>query len=373
MLYIVSIGLFMFNIVKKNSKVLYVLLFVFLWLLFGWSSGNADSGVYISRFDNYNSLANETEKLFTKLLELVHEIGGTYQTFLIIVATVGLAIIAYIIYKYSENFTFVAALYFLFPFVMDVTQIRNYTAFVIVIYGFKYLISNDKNSDLKYLICIAVAANFHFSTIVFAIMLVPKHFSIQKTIFVTVICIIVLFLVPSMFIAIQKYSGVLFNSIKVEKVLDVATNRYTINTIYKTWFRVIVFFCSFLIMYYFILKPRLIYLKEIELKKVRIGLEERKKIIELVAKMNIVMLMILPLITISVDFYRLQQALSIFNYIAFSQYFIPIKRNVMTKGNILVSTLCIIIAFINLYLLVLNNSNYNTVFRPVFENNLLFN
>jgi hypothetical protein len=371
MLYICGLGVLILNLAKKNSKVIYLISILFLWILFGWSSGNADSATYLSRFENYNSLSNETEKIFTKLMEFVHKIGGSYQMFLIIVSMVGLIVIAYITYKFSDNFSFILALYFIFPFVMDVTQIRNYTAFVVLIYGFRYLFCDEKLSGLKYCICVIIATGCHFSAIVFLIMLVPKYFDTKKTILFTIVCVIILFSILLLSDFIIKYASLFINPIKVQKVLEVAQNRYNMRTVYKTWIRIFIFFGTFFYMSY-ILRCKFKKINNDDLKNCRINLNQRKLIVELVSKMNIIILIIIPLIIISVDFYRLQQVVSIFNYIAYTQYFIPIKKRTTTKGNILVSAICIIIAFLNLYLLVLSNINFQTVFRPIFENNLLF-
>ena len=96
----------------------------------------------------------------------------------------------------------------------------------------------------------------------------------------------------------------------------------------------------------------------------------------LICRLNIVILTILPFILFTVDFYRLQQTLILFNYCAISNWMVQPslkKRYYVTINlkNTVYLWMTLFFAFLNLFLLVLRSSNINTVFRAFFEKNIL--
>ena len=86
---IAIIFIIMCLICKRNNKVAFIFGLVVLWILFGWSSRNADYSIYLDRFYNYDATISEiTEPLFTNLMKVFNVINFDYQTFLIIISLV---------------------------------------------------------------------------------------------------------------------------------------------------------------------------------------------------------------------------------------------------------------------------------------------
>ena len=151
---------------------------------------------------------------------------------------------------------------------------------------------------------------------------------------------------------------------KINYVLKSASTKYTIKNIFNVCFRIIVYF----ILYYI---ANII--TQNRLKKFEEDDKDKKlEICEIVLKMNIVSLLIIPVTLYSVDIYRIQQALTIINYITLSYYFKKTSTGMINKKNMVFCIYTLFMAFINLYLLVLSNNNINTVFIPLFKNNLFF-
>lgn len=372
MLYIFTLIIVILGLIKKKSNIVFGMMLVWMWLMLGWSSGNADYIIHLGRFNNYDLISEYTEILYTALMRLANEAGLTYQQFLPLVMLVYVIMIGYIGEKLSEVPAFVLALYFIFPACMEAVQIRYTLAAAFVLLGFFFLFQEEgRDSEVKYICCIIIGALLHVSTIVFILFVIIKWLSIRKTIAYTVVVSGVLYLSRmSMLISlIGRLPGM---SEKTGRVLTSAANRYSNITVMKTTFRCVVFFCFFMLLVY--------YLKE---KNNRYKNDLNLQFIENVEKANIVSLVILPLLSYSVDFYRIQQTLTLLNYCALS-YFCRILptayktngntgiRFVTTKKRLAYTFGCVAMAITNLYYLVLNSNNILTVFRSFFENNLFF-
>ena len=171
-----------------------------------------------------------------------------------------------------------------------------------------------------------------------------------------------------MLISVRYLSGITIEgdstfANKTNRVLVSASEKYSNKSIYKTYVRMIIFFVTYYLAY-IIVQKKLLLNKEENKQKLQVN--------ELILKINIVTLIIIPATAFSVDFYRIQQTLSILNYIALSYYFIkptPLKK--INLKYLMFTGYCVAMSFINLYFLVLGNANIDTVFWPLFKNNLL--
>jgi hypothetical protein len=369
MLYVLTFAIIILGLVKKKSNIIFGAMLVWMWLMLGWSSGNADYAIHLGRFENYAVISEYTEVLYTALMKLANNAGLTYAQFLPLVMLVYVAMIGYIVKKLSVAPAFVLALYFIFPACMEAVQVRYTLAAAFVLLGFFFLLQEEgRASEVKYICCIIVAALMHVSTILFLLFVFVKRLSIRKTLVYTGIISGVLYLSRMQMIIslIGRLPGM---SEKTSMVLTSAANRYTNITIMKTTFRCMVFFGLFMVLIYYLKKRNSKYKNNLNLQ-----------FIENVEKANIVSLVILPLLSYSVDFYRIQQTLTLLNYCALSYFCYvfptPIKNGdtsiqfVTTKKRLAYIIGCVAMAMINLYYLVLNSNNVQTVFKPFFEDNL---
>lgn len=95
--------------------------------------------------------------------------------------------------------------------------------------------------------------------------------------------------------------------------------------------------------------------------------------------MNISILPLVGLLSFSADLFRIQLSLSLVNYVAFAQYFDLRDKLQMHREITKVSrTTCVLVVgtifvtIVGLYLWVLSSTNISSVFRALFENNILF-
>lgn len=366
MLYILVPVVILLALVKWKSNRVFFVTLMLMWILLGWSSGNADYSIHLGRFNNYEQNSGFTEILYTALMRFANGLGFTYPQFLPVM-TLWVILVIGLLAKKSKAPAFVLALYMMFPICMDAVQVRYTFAGSVVLLGLYYLINEkSKYGEIVFASCIILATLLHISSIVFLLFLPVKRFDIRKTAIYTLSISAVLYLSQARFMIgiLRKLPGM---GEKISRVLSMSATRYTWITILKTDFRVIVFFLQFIIIILYVRK---------RLRKRNNN--EGKNFIENVIKLNIMSLGILPLITYSVDFYRIQQTLSLLNYCSLSYFFLTIgnqsqrEKFMISKKVLMFDAICLLMTFVNLYLLVLNSSNIDTVFRPFLEKNLFF-
>lgn len=166
---------------KRNlGSIALFILFLWSWTIFGFNTYNPDyKGYEVGYYSGFSGTANSTyignsvEIGFKLLCSVFNVLGVPYQFFLEIISFICLGIIVKCMkdYTLSPGLAYVA--YLLYPFWMNVIQIRNFIVGVILMFAIRYLMSFDKVNVLKYVFLIMLAATIHSTSIVFlALMLV---------------------------------------------------------------------------------------------------------------------------------------------------------------------------------------------------------
>lgn len=366
----IYIILIIINLYERKSKIYFFTLLGYLWALFGWSSGNADWDIYINRYNNFNEMSGITESLFTELIKIGHKLQMDYRMFLIMLSGVCLILIAKTILELSPEPGLVLALYAIFCFPIDVTQVRFFVAFSIACFGIKYLFEYKRrktvSSLLKWGISLFLAMNIHMSVCILLVLVIPIYFS-RRTIIIFTICFNMLFLlVGSLQSKIFGLISLIMGNDKAS-IIMMAASKYDFAKIRFVWFKTIFIFLGFLLIY--------LYIKYCSINKKNIlGITTNNELLnlEFVCDCNIIILVLLGLITVTTDFYRIQQIIVMMNYLVYSQHLANRVRGIIKVKNAIIIGISLIFAFGALYNLVLNSSNYETVFIPLFHNNVLF-
>ena len=360
--YLVAGTAFLLGLIKKNKTAVLIFVAACIFLLFGWSNGTADLKIFLNRFYNYESVSNTTEPVFNFLMQLFNTLGLEYQHFVIFLALVysaGIVVVCKLVSH--ENVAFPAAMMILFPLCMDATQQRQTLGMCVAWIALLCLMKIKR----KYLSCILfsvfclLATLIHISFIVFFVCIFAKLFNSRTVIVITLIAIFVLFFLGPVFF--RDIGFQIFAKEKVSRVFNMGLNYYGLNSVMSAYFRIFMIFLSFMVPY---LYTKYMTVRTIDSTSV------------LICRLNIVILTILPFILFTVDFYRLQQTLILFNYCAISNWMVQPslkKRYYVTINlkNTVYLWMTLFFAFLNLVLLVLRSSNINTVFRAFFEKNIL--
>lgn len=191
---LISIMLILFCCIKTKSNKLFFIIFIWMWILFSFSYDKADYTMYQQLYAG--NLTNKVEIGFTFLCELFNDrLNIPFQVFIAIYGAIGLSLVGSTIYKYSNRRSFTAACYFIFPFIFDAIQIRNFMAMSIIIFAIRFLIRNEKLDWLKYLILNLIAISIHTFAIIGLVFLLFNFIGKKKLLFLSLIISAIEFLV----------------------------------------------------------------------------------------------------------------------------------------------------------------------------------
>lgn len=360
MQYLISFILILIGLLKKDSKLLFYLQFLWCWVLIGFNTHNPDYLNYKNQYDlvSETGMYSSSEQLFVILIYISNLLHLNYQGFLIIISFIGLLLMAKTIKKYTKNVSFVFALFSLYPLLESAIQIKQFLAMSIVIYSIKFLITKGKKYSLYYIISIIVATSIHSSSIYFLIFLLIKHLK-SKYIVLTSVMMFGVF-----FVTLNIYPEII-TLIADERIY----NQYISSSdmrldIYKSILLIIWQLCGIIIV--------LISSKGIIRSESKdITTLENAKFIDLINKINILMLPSSFFYFYTMLFMRLYRSVLPLNYIAIAICItVIIKKGGKPYFIIILFVTYILLTF--LYFNIISGNVYEHIFFPIFENNLLF-
>ena len=156
-----------------------------MWVLYGWNTGNADYMNYNIAY-YYNAVSNinwSKEVGFQLLCKLFYKFGLQYNQFLVIISIIGLLLITSTVRRYTKNVAFILATYFIFPFMLDVVQVRNFMAMAIVVFALRFLIERKKWGEVKYIILVMFASTIHYIALFYFLFLLTKVRNTKRLIY----------------------------------------------------------------------------------------------------------------------------------------------------------------------------------------------
>lgn len=184
------INLFM----KKKSKLVSFLMIAFLCVMMGANTQNPDIYAYQLNYEKTNLDSLEYGYWFFKQIFIF--LGLDYKWFRIITSAIGILLINNTVKKVIKNESAFYLMYFIYPFLLDVVQVRNFLAMAILIFSTPYLVNDDKGNSLKAIIFILLAMSFQTSAIIY----LPMIFFIKKKknkifilLFIEIVILLVIF------------------------------------------------------------------------------------------------------------------------------------------------------------------------------------
>lgn len=154
--------------IRKKRKFISVSLFLLLVILMGTNTNNPDYFVYKDYFNLTRSI-NDFGFMF--LIRLFNSLNISYEHFRLILAFIGLLLINITVKKSTNNNSLFYLLYFIYPFFIDVVQIRNFIAYAIVLYAITYLIEGTKNGKTKFAALVLIASSIHLTSVIYLVFL----------------------------------------------------------------------------------------------------------------------------------------------------------------------------------------------------------
>lgn len=348
-------------LIKKNSKFFFFSMLILLWIICSFTTGNADESLYISRYNEYLNWAGKTELIYFYFIVFLNKLHIPYIGFKMISSFIEISLIGYTVFKHSKSPNIVLVLYFIFPFMIDVAQMRNALATAVMIFGSGFILNNIESehksnkinmNDIKFVICILIATFIHTASLIWIILLIAEKLNIKKTIFFTIAFIILfqIFFSPNI---VKKIASIFGAESRIAAYVNVEYQATKIKNVHNAMARVLM--SGFLILafclYFIIIK------------------KNKSPFLNYCLRMNIIILCIIPIIlSYTTEVYRMQQGIALITYICFSNLYDFLN----TKNNIEITCSMLIYSSVNLYILIIRML-LHPVFLPIFCNNSLIN
>lgn len=170
----------------RNTKdtvhgICYVVVLMFIYILFAFSTSNPDYNVYRNWYikTGNSGLVDRFEIGFSLLMLFGNIVGLSYQQFIMVVAAIGLLLIGVSLKEYCKRPTVALILYALYPLMFDIVQIRNFLAGAIIFFALRYLKNFNYKNVLLYLFFCLLACTFHITS-VFYIFYMAAYFRDYK-------------------------------------------------------------------------------------------------------------------------------------------------------------------------------------------------
>ena len=364
MAYLLYWGTILYNLINREGKKVAIFSFCVMWVMMGWSSGNIDYNKYVVWYNNYQ-VANK-EILYTVLEYFAHQLGFSYAGFLIVMSGICIVVRIFLIYRLSNSPGFVIALYMMFPFPQDITQIRMFYGATVVLWGIQYLLSEKwvTIDAIKYVICIIVGTCIQSGCIVFILLLLCKV-NIKRMWIIVFSGMALEYFIFKSENMVLKIAGMIGLESKVQSALNNSANYAAYRFVWRAYMMIIGCFM-------------LIFLVDMQMKiRSRKGVCDEEQFVEymkmsdFVKKINLIIFMIVPVYRYSIDLHRIFYHVLIFTWISISNSLLPRRKSwKICIGNLIVIFLCFLCGIIYLYFNVIR-TYFDNIWFPMFQNNRL--
>lgn len=349
---VLSIG----NTCLKKYKIPGFLLVLFMWMVFAGNQANADYIVNYNKYYSANNSALIVEPVFSFISSLLNSLGLDYQQFLMIVSFFLMFSIIYISYKLANGVPFfVLALYLIFPLVFNIVLVRFTTGLIFVYFGL-YRILEKKKMDVFTYLFFFLGGLCHFSLLFTLILPIVVKFSKKQIIIITLVSsVLLLFFVGSTeLINLLSFGS---NNVIFEKMVYVLNNTKSGGFPLQRTIQVIMSFTIFIVIWWIIRNEK-----------------KEDWITDTIFKINTSMLILLPLMWINGDLYRIQILTVLLNYILLAKCFVKNSNlGAIPIKNIYLSLLGLFFSLLYLTVFILLDAKwYNNVWIPILTNNLFF-
>ncbi len=176
-IYILIFIILMMLSTQKKKPIATTIIFVMLIVVMAANTKNPDFWVYERWYETNNFATNDF--LYHWVSEFFYNIGASYGTFRLLYGLGGLLLIHSTLKRVYGDSVYFYFLYFLYPFMMDVVQARNFIAMSIFISAVPFIISKRKFGWLKFLLITLVASGFQALFLLFLplafIMMIKEH------------------------------------------------------------------------------------------------------------------------------------------------------------------------------------------------------
>jgi len=344
--FLISINAFS-SLFGNKSRVIKLLLLIMMWILFWGNFQSADYSNYLMRY-NYimqtGNIITSNQIGFWLLMKIATIFGLEYNQFLMLLSILALLLIVSTVEKFTTKPQLVYILYFIYPFLLDIVQVRHFLAMAIVVFSLRYLSNDGIQNSIKFIIGILIAYSIHYISIIFIPLILLKNIKIKK-----LYLIIFIFLIIGIPLAYTNLYQIIASYFVPLKIVELYfSDRVKIGFLLQFFIQTVIFV--------------MVHLSKRFLEKN----ESTNQFINTIYKTNLYLFLLFPLYIINGTFERAYRMIFIPNCIIFSIAFTKTKKN--TKVLFLMVLLVFVFILFIYYIYIPSRC---TVFFPVFENNLL--
>lgn len=324
-------------IIKKNNKIIDYFSLIFFIFIGSSSMNYADYKNYLFMYNNYETLSKLGLKLTMKAGEML---SFSYNQYLIGIFTLCYIMIFYVIKKLAPNRSIVYLLYFIYPYFLDIIQLKNFIAESFLVFSIGILILNKKK--FKSFFIYLCSLGFHEAFILYLPYWYIRKRNLKKLVIISFIFFTIIFI--TFYLKFRILEKLMF-FLPEWKIRNYTTKIARIGWIIPLGYQLFSF-----------------YIIKVMLKKLIRVSNKKNKTLKVLDQLFIYSLTFLGLYYINETFERLYRNLWIFNYIIVSNYYIYSKDKRKT---------------ILLFFWVLLVGCYYIFFREyhilILENNIIFN
>lgn len=292
---------------------------------------------YFAYYNAYNSISvfgldgnTQMELGFRILCKCATFFNLEYRQFYLVLEIISFILIYSTISFFSKNKLVPLILYFVFPFALDVVQIRNFLAGAIVVFSIRYLTSKySKKYILLYVLLNLIAISIQMTMVYYLILIIVRIFKNKGTFGIMLLGIITLVVIGG------KISALLSDySLTSRYTVYISNQLNPIGSLSVIGLLLLSTFLTFTFSYYMT------------------GAE--KSIAVTVFRINLLMLSLYPIFFVNTDIFRIFRNLIIINSCVFANSISSFRRS---NSILLLYYFLYIIDFIGLTYIFLINSN----------------
>lgn len=335
---------------KNNGKILtlsFAMIILVLWILIGFNYQNPDYYYYENLFIRAEEGMKyyAVEPGFWALVNIAVYFGVSYTFFLKIYSLIGILLISSTILRYTNKPSLVLLLYLLYPFLLDVTQIRHFMAIAIFTFAIRYLEEFTYRNFVKYFMLVILAATQQIMALAFLFYLIV-YITDEKMVFKLSVFFTTINFVFSKFLVSSSLIIKIF-SLRNKNVNYISGINNGQFLMYACFYIILVLLCLFL--------------------KYKTNTNKDNLML---FKISVYSLLFIPFLTIDFQYSRLFRGsiILIYTYITSRIYY-------LNKSEQLIITILLLL-FMGLVFIKLfgfNSSYYDLLTYPIFTKNYLIN
>lgn len=169
------IGFVIAACLRPDSKKLTQALIIFMIIIFGFNTDSVDYPNYLYVYQTLPfGISGSYEPLYELLLSVVRMLGFTFTSFRLVIAAISAILIYKAVMELTRYPAIAMAIIVMYPFMHYAVAIRAGVAGAIVLYSIMLLLRSKDHPIRKFVIGIAIATLFHYTSIIYLLCLMVK-------------------------------------------------------------------------------------------------------------------------------------------------------------------------------------------------------